>query len=278
MSANLYATKTPEMYFHIHGSLEASTTLDMIGLPPYRPDLKTVAEISDCIESHVQQFTIEELETKNRELCQAGVTAYKHNDFISSPHGKANVDLPPWSVTQLESSSPKIPLPPASSGPKQRVLAGIKVLELCRVIAGPVITRILAEYGADVLKVTSPHLSDVPFFQLDVNMGKHCTDLDLKSTEGREIFEKLLLEADIVVNGYRPGAMDRLGYGVSVLNNMALKRGKGFVYVEENCFGYEGEWAYRAGWQQIADCVSLRPLDQFNRSASLVWFAEVRTG
>jgi hypothetical protein len=257
MSANLYATKTPETYFHIHGSLEATTTLGMIGLPPYRPDLKTIEEISDCIESHVQQFTIEELEMKNKELRQAGTTAYKYEDFISTPHGKANVDLPPWSVTPLESSSPRTPLPLASPGPKLRVLAGIKVLELCRVIAGPVITRILAEYGADVIKVTSPNLPDVPFFQLDVNMGKHCANIDLKTVEGREIFGKLLLDADVVVNGYRPGVMDRLGYGVSVLNDIALARGKGFVYVEENCFGYEGEWAYRAGWQQIADCVSL---------------------
>ncbi|KAK4926241.1 hypothetical protein LTR28_012158, partial [Elasticomyces elasticus] len=68
MSANLYATKTPETYFHIHGSLEANTTLQMIGLPPFRPDLKTIQDISQCIESHVQKFTVKELETKNKEL------------------------------------------------------------------------------------------------------------------------------------------------------------------------------------------------------------------
>jgi crotonobetainyl-CoA:carnitine CoA-transferase CaiB-like acyl-CoA transferase len=58
-------------------------------------------------------------------------------------------------------------------------LEGIKVLELCRIIAGPTIGRILAEYGADVLKVTGPGLSDVPFFQVDGNMGKHATEIDL---------------------------------------------------------------------------------------------------
>jgi hypothetical protein len=263
MSANLYATKTPGTYFHIHGSLEANTTLNMIGLPSYRPDLKTTEEISDCIESHVQQFTIEELETKNKELRQAGVTAHKYEDFIATPHGKANVNLPPWSVVPLEISTPPVPLPQDASGAKPRVLSGIKVLELCRIIAGPVITRILAEYGADVLKVTSSNLSDVPFFQVDVNTGKKCTDLDLKSAEGREIFEELLLEADVVVDGYRPGALEKLGYGATALAKLALKRGKGFVYVNENCFGYEGEWAYRPGWQQIADCVSLTLLTIF---------------
>lgn len=127
---------------------------------------------------------------------------------------------------------------------------------MCRIIAGPVIARILAEYGADVLKVTSPNLSDVPFFQVDGNMGKRATDLDLKTPEGRRVFEKLLEEADIVVDGYRPGALEKLGYGAKALSEMAAKRGKGIVYVNENCFGYKGEWAGRPGWQQIADCVS----------------------
>lgn len=256
MSANLYSTKMPSVYFHIHGSLEATTTLNMIGLPPYHPDIKNTEDISDLIESHVQKYTAEELEDKNEELRQAGVTARHYEEFIATPHGKTNVDLLPWTVTPLEITTPRIRLPQNSLGAKPRVLSGIKVLELCRIIAGPIITRILAEYGANVLKVTSPNLSDVPFFQIDVNMGKHCTDLDLKSASGRKIFEELLLDADIVVDGYRPGALDRLGYGASALQEMAVKRGKGFVYVNENCFGYEGEWAYRPGWQQIADCVN----------------------
>lgn len=138
-----------------------------------------------------------------------------------------------------------------------RVLSGIKVLELCRIIAGPVIGRILAEYGADVLKITSPNLSDVPFFQVDGNMGKHAAELDLKTPEGREIFEQLLVDADVVLDGYRPGALEKLGYGPRAMADLARRRGKGIVYVSENCFGHDGEWASRPGWQQIADCVSV---------------------
>ncbi|PGH20102.1 hypothetical protein AJ80_03670 [Polytolypa hystricis UAMH7299] len=256
MSANLYETKTPGTYYHIHGSLEASTTLNMIGLPPYRPDLKTIEAITEEIESHVKKFTAEELEEKNKELRQAGVTAYKYEDFINTPHGATNVKLPPWSVTNLENKTHPVPLPTDAEGAKPRILGGIKVLELCRIIAGPVIGRILAEYGADVIKVTSPELSDVPFFQIDVNMGKHTVDLDLKTPEGRAWFDKLLEEADVILDGYRPGALEKLGYGPEAISRLAEKRGKGYVYVNENCFGYEGEWAYRAGWQQIADTVT----------------------
>ncbi|WEW58226.1 hypothetical protein PRK78_003694 [Emydomyces testavorans] len=256
MSANLYATKSPGAYYHIHGSLEATTTLGMIGLPPYRPDLKTIDDIAQVIESHVQQFTIEELEEKNKTLGQAGVIALKYEDFIATPHGKANVGRPPWTVINLESTTPPVPLPTDPAGTNPRVLQGIKVLELCRVIAGPVMGRILAEYGADVLKVTGPNVPDVPFFQIDVNMGKRTTDIDLKNDEGRAQFEKLLADADIILDGYRPGTFDKLGYGPEALARLGVQRGKGYVYVNENCFGYDGEWAYRPGWQQIADCVS----------------------
>lgn len=88
-------------------------------------------------------------------------------------------------------------------------------------------------------------------------MGKHATNLDLKTDEGRRKFEELLADADVVVDGYRPGALDKLGYGSRALAKLTEKRGKGFVYVNENCFGYHGEWAGRPGWQQIADCVSV---------------------
>lgn len=108
-----------------------------------------------------------------------------------------------------------------------------------------------------MLKITSPNLSDVPFFQVDGNMGKRAADLDLKTAAGRAEFERLLAEADVVVDGYRPGALDRLGYGAEALTRLAMERGRGYVYVNENCFGYQGEWAGRPGWQQIADCVSL---------------------
>lgn len=145
---------------------------------------------------------------------------------------------------------------PQSKTNTPRVLEGIKVLELCRIIAGPTIGRILGEYGADVIKVTGPGLSDVPFFQVDGNMGKHAAEINLKSAEGRKVFDELIADVDIVVDGYRPGAFDKLGYGAKDMAKMAEKRGKGIVYVNENCFGYVGEWAHRPGWQQIADCVS----------------------
>ncbi|KAJ5084625.1 CoA-transferase family III [Penicillium alfredii] len=256
MSANLYKTKNPGEFFHIHGSLEATSTFNMIGLEGHRPDLTDYEEVIKVIESRVQKYSAAELEEMNKERRQAGVTALKHEDFIKTPHGRLNVEEPAWKVTRLPGDLPPTPFPTNRSG-STKILEGVKVLELCRIIAGPTITRILAEYGADVLKITSPHLSDVPFFQVDGNMGKHAADLDLKSEPKRQEFEKLLAEADVIVDGYRPGALEKLGYGPQAMAALAEKRGKGIVYVNENCFGYEGEWADRAGWQQIADCKTM---------------------
>ncbi|KAL4955348.1 CoA-transferase family III domain-containing protein [Aspergillus filifer] len=255
MSANLYKTKNEGEFFHIHGSLEATTTLNMIGLEGHRPDLTDYEDVIKVIESHVQKYSAAELEEMNKERRQAGVTAFKYEDFIKTAHGKLNIQEPAWKVTPLPGATAPTPFPAAQDS-TQKPLAGVKVLELCRIIAGPTIARILTEYGADVLKITSPNLSDVPFFQVDGNMGKRAADLDLKTPEGRKVFETLLADADVLVDGYRPGALEKLGYGPSALAELGEKRGKGIVYVNENCFGYEGEWAGRPGWQQIADCVT----------------------
>lgn len=94
-------------------------------------------------------------------------------------------------------------------------------------------------------------------FQVDGNMGKHSAELDLKTESGRKMFDTLLADADVFVDGYRPGALKKLGYGPNDLARLGEKRGKGYVYINENCFGYPpGEWWDRPGWQQIADCVS----------------------
>ena len=115
----------------------------------------------------VARFTVSELEELNAKNRQAGVEVLKHEDFLQTPHGQEMQKAPLWILEPLETSTPPIPFPPIHPNTKPQILQGIKVLELCRIIAGPTITRILAEYGAEVLKITSPNLSDVPFFQVD---------------------------------------------------------------------------------------------------------------
>jgi len=168
----MYQTKEGK-YYHIHGSLEATTTLNMIGLPGHRPDLDDyfdiievcgkMIELMKVIGNAVKKFTVPELEEMNAKHRQAGVEVLKYENFLKTEHGKITAETPLWLVEVLETETPPAPFPKGGN----QILKGIKVLEMCRIIAGPTITRILAEYGAEVLKITSPNLSDVPFFQVD---------------------------------------------------------------------------------------------------------------
>ncbi|KAK4106771.1 CoA-transferase family III [Parathielavia hyrcaniae] len=281
MSANLYRTKNSGEYYHIHGSLDADVTLQMLGLPKDVPDMTDYRTIINYIGSAVKQHTASELDALNLAHRQAGIQALTWDQFQSTPHGKALVDLPPFTVRPNPSDTyhtPPAPFPPPIPNTPRCALQGIKVLELCRVIAGPTIGRSLAAHGAQVLKITSRDLPDVPFFQLDVNAGKHAVHLDLKhSAVDRAMFASLLADADVLIDGYRPGALARLGYGPDALADLAKQRGKGFVYVAEDCFGGTGllspssssssspqqekessstPWSSRPGWQQIADCAT----------------------
>jgi len=87
-------------------------------------------------------------------------------------------------------------------------------------------------------------------------MGKHTLDLNLKTATDRTTFEALLQTTDVILDGYRPGSLARLGYSPHDLVALTRHRARGLVHIAEDCFGHAGEWASRPGWQQIADCVT----------------------
>ncbi len=128
----------------------------------------------------------------------------------------------------------------------ERPLAGLRVLDLTRVLAGPVATRFLAGYGADVLRIDAPTW-DEPGVVPEVTLGKRCARLDLHAREDRTIFEGLLRDADILVHGYRPGALDGLGYGAEM--RQAIR--PGLIDVSLCAYGWTGPWAARRGFDSL---------------------------
>lgn len=133
-----------------------------------------------------------------------------------------------------------------------RPLEGVRVLDLTRVIAGPVATRTLAAYGADVLRVGAAHLPEVPGLVVSTAFGKRSCHLDLRSREGASAFAQLVRGADVVVQGYRPGALARLGFGVEEL--VALR--PGLVVVELSAYGTRGLWGGRRGFDSLVQMVT----------------------
>ncbi|MEV8597920.1 CoA transferase [Streptomyces sp. NPDC052012] len=123
--------------------------------------------------------------------------------------------------------------------------AGVRVLDLTRVIAGPVATRTLALLGADVLRLDSPRLPELPDQHADTGFGKRSARLDLRAD--RRAFEELLAAADVVVTGYRPGALDRFGLTPEAL----AKRRPGVVVAQLSAWGEGGPWGERRGFDSL---------------------------
>ncbi|MER7703615.1 CoA transferase [Kitasatospora sp. NPDC097605] len=151
--------------------------------------------------------------------------------------------LPLVDVRAADEAAPR----PLDAAPADRPAAGIRVLDLTRVIAGPVATRTLALLGADVLRLDSPHLPEADDAHADTGFGKRSARLDLADGADRAVFEELLATADAVVTGYRPGALDAYGLAPATL----LARRPGLVVAELNAWGWSGPWAGRRGFDSL---------------------------
>jgi hypothetical protein len=136
-------------------------------------------------------------------------------------------------------------------GSVARPLVGIKVLDLTRVLAGPVASRFLAGLGADVLRIDPPTWNE-PGVIPEVTLGKRCARLDLHDPADRAVFEHLLKDTDILLHGYRADALERLGYGVAERQRLA----PGLVDVCLNAYGWSGPWRNRRGFDSLVQMSS----------------------
>jgi hypothetical protein len=128
----------------------------------------------------------------------------------------------------------------------ERPLQGIRVLDLTRVLAGPVATRFLAGLGADVLRIDPPTW-DEPGVVPDVTLGKRCARLDLRDADGRATFLDLLRKADVLVHGYRSDALDNLGLDARLRREIR----PGLVDVSLDAYGWSGPWRNRRGFDSL---------------------------
>lgn len=246
-----------DRYFQLHGSLDTTPMLEMLGLPQHRPDLEGIQNREEAKQVYrdaiaQRESAVLELEVNER-WRQPGVTCLTMQEFAETPHGRLSIQDPLYSVRAVHESLPPVAWPSRES--REGPLAGIKVLDLTRVIAGPTITRVLALLGADVLRISTKNKADAGFALFDGQLGKRDANVELGTAQGKAMFENLLKEADCVVDGHRPGVLERLGFSDKWMHELARQRGKGLVYCRENCYGWRGEWSGRAGYQQISDCV-----------------------
>ncbi|KKA29328.1 hypothetical protein TD95_005021 [Thielaviopsis punctulata] len=246
-TTNIYPTADGKWY-HLHGSMDARPTMRMLDIP--EQDDLTHVQARALVAQRVAQHTAAALETcANDVFRQAGVTCLTPDAFLATPHGASVAQEPLWHRRAEPLAAPVAW--PATATDECRPLAGIRVLDFSRVVAAPVISKILAALGASVLKIGTSTLPDIGLLLMDLSAGKHDAEVNLKTEAGRAAFEHVLRDADVLVDGYRPGVLERLGFPAQRLREINPR----LVLVRENCYGWTGPLKHRSGWQQISDCL-----------------------
>lgn len=175
------------------------------------------------------------------------------DEWLASPHGQVLAAKPIVELIRVGDSPPE-PLPAgmASSADPLRPLSGLRVLDLTRILAGPVCARTLAEHGAEVLMVTAERLPQIAEHVIDTSHGKRSCFLDLGVARDVDRLKELVRDADVFSQGYRPGMIAQLGFGPEDLATLR----PGIVCVSISCYGADGPFSHRAGWEQVAQTMT----------------------
>jgi crotonobetainyl-CoA:carnitine CoA-transferase CaiB-like acyl-CoA transferase len=208
---------------------------------------KAVCRTLDCkaerddVQAALMQWDAQSFETAA--YAAGGVVSMmrSYDEWSELPQAKAVAALPVISLEKIGEAAPK-PWPQGD-----RPLAGLRVLDLSRVIAAPVAGRTLAAHGADVLLISGPNLPAIPWLTIDTGRGKLSSFLELKSGQGRNKLNELLAQADIFSQGYRPLALANLGFSPQ----SAAQINPGIVFVSLSAYGHTGPWATRRGFDSL---------------------------
>jgi crotonobetainyl-CoA:carnitine CoA-transferase CaiB-like acyl-CoA transferase len=213
------------------------------------------------VERALQGWSAEGFEDAAAEAGLVVAAARSFADWDAHPQGTAVAGLPLMSIEKI-GEAPPIEWPRLSSDVP---LEGIRVLDLTRILAGPVAGRTLAAYGADVMLVNSPNLPNIESIA-DTSRGKLSAHVDLHTDIGKAQLRRLVEGAHVFVQGYRPGGLQALGFGAE---DVARIR-PGIVHVSLSAYGHEGPWAGRRGFDslvQTATGFNLAEAEAFNTKA-----------
>ncbi len=205
-----------------------------------------VDEDREAVRRAVAKWDAQELEEAIIAANGAGGMVRSMAEWAAHPQAAAIKALPLLEILKIGDSPPE-PLPDG-----ERPLSGIRVLDLTRVLAGPTAARTLAEHGADVLKITARHLPNIGYQEFDTGHGKLSAHLDLRRPAELETLRRLVRDADVFAQGYRPGTLDERGLSPEALTKLR----PGLVYVSMCAFGHQGPWAARRGFDTVVQTVS----------------------
>ncbi|SMG60723.1 CoA transferase [Paraburkholderia susongensis] len=222
--------------------------------PPYQKLLNGYLNFFDCgnnrrsIDAATARYTATELESALSELGLPACQAFTPQEWRAHPQGKALCTTPVIEIEKIADGDP-VPFQSSASG----VLDGIRVLDFAHVLAGPHSTQTLAEFGAEVLHISSPTRRDTLAQHLSVDMGKYCAYLNLAHAQQLQRMHDLAAQADVFACSYRPGVTRRFGL---TPEELAGRSRKGIVVTSVNAYGHSGPWAERAGFDPHGQAAS----------------------
>jgi crotonobetainyl-CoA:carnitine CoA-transferase CaiB-like acyl-CoA transferase len=223
-------------YLHCNFPNHRAAALDVLGVPEDREAVRRAVAGWDALA----------LEEAIIAAKGAGGMVRTMEEWVQHPQAAAIASLPLLEIVKIGDSAPEA-LPDGD-----RPLAGVRVLDLTRVLAGPTGARTLAEHGADVLKITAAHLPNLGYQEYDTGHGKLSAYLDLREPKDVETLQGLVREADVFSQGYRPGTLAARGFSPETLAGLR----PGIVVVSLCAFGHVGPWAARRGFDTVVQTVS----------------------
>ena len=201
-------------------------------------------------EAIAKRVALHDAQALEDELSSLGLCAAvkrSREEWLAHPQGRAIAAAPPIELTKL-APGPPVPFNPAAFRPLER----LRVLDFTHVVAGPTVGKLLAEHGADVIHCRYPYQDHILGFDIDTSFGKKNTYLDLRTESDRARALKLVSECDVFVQGFRWGSFGRHGFGPEELRKINPR----LIYVEVNAYGFQGSWATRRGWEQLAQATT----------------------
>ncbi len=224
-----YLAKDRWIRLHTNYPYHREATLRVLGVPA---DRVLVAEA-------VAQWQASELERRVVQEGGCAATMYSEGEWELLPDGATTLAEPACAFRQLGERAEDLR--------DERMLAGVRVLDLTRVIAGPECTRVLAAHGADVLRLDPPGFEEVPALLPDMTVGKRCAFVDFATPLGKADFERLLKEAHVLVVGYRSGALDRFGFTLDHIHRL----NPSLIVARLNAYGWVGALEHRRGFDSL---------------------------
>jgi hypothetical protein len=225
-----YETNDGWVRLHTNAPHHRDAALRVLGCQPERQDVAQAVRKRSAVDV--------ESDVVAAGGCAAAM--YSVEQWRAHPQGQALASEPLTSLTRTGSAAESSWRPDPS-----RPLNGVRVLDLTRVLAGPAATRFLAGYGANVLRIDPPGWDEA--IACEVTLGKRCARIDAKSATGLKTLQELLAQADVLVHGYRPGALDALGLGDAERD--AIR--PGLIDVSLDAYGWSGPWKDRRGFDSL---------------------------